>query len=695
MKSPAVPALPAGSADEIAAWVAANQDNPEVPESVRIALRQHQILYEKLRTMGHNHRGVLVQLKLALGVSASTERRSSGRPVGAKTGGDGRKPRNERERLLLNRERHDTLSRWHGELSDKHQKKMKRINNRLEKLPEQQPEGQVADQDESPEQQDVARNDQYIRGLNERYNLGGEPDPALQSVTETLMHGAEANITDEGIHVPAPELPTEGCKLLETRVEERVRYDFRLEVARVIANVEKKVFIDEQGFRRVISASTAELGPPRFRVTWGFLVNMVILVVQYAMPMSRLANMLSSSHKRFTAGGLARMLRYVALHFAPIYLQLFDDLSDAAVLQGDDTTPRVLEVQRYFNRPSSPEGNPRPPPWEPYRTADEAQSTFDKVQDSSATEAPSLAVLLARELGFEFERRTDGKPKRALNTTVLSGRKDQRDPRSYTVFYRSHIGGFGNLLETLLRRRNPREKRVAVQTDLATVNLVRDQHLLRTFDIRQYGCASHARRPFAQYEHEDPELCDMMLHFFKGVCLHEDGLDLYGRNMENVTAIRNVDARRNWQLIKELAEIVSKKWSPRTKLGDAARYIIRHYNELTAYLNDPRLEPTNNLSERMLRLEKLIQSGSMFRTTLEGRFALDVMRSVLQTAIAAQVPLYEYVFSVLTTPREEIEKHPERYTPRAWGLRHLSSDIAAESTSSAATSATIMNQPPR
>jgi hypothetical protein len=62
----------------------------------------------------------------------------------------------------------------------------------------------------------------------------------------------------------------------------------------------------------MVSASTAELGPPRFGVTWRFLVNMVVLVVQYAMPMNRLGNLLSTDDKRFTASGLSRMLRYVA-----------------------------------------------------------------------------------------------------------------------------------------------------------------------------------------------------------------------------------------------------------------------------------------------------------------------------------------------------------------------------------------------
>ena len=123
---------------------------------------------------------------------------------------------------------------------------------------------------------------------------------------------------------------------------------------------------------------------------------------------------------------------------------------------------------------------------------------------------------------------------------------------------------------------------------------------------------------------------------------------------------------------------MSEKWSRETKLGQGARYIIRHYDKLTAYLDDPRLEPTNNFSERMLRMEKLIEKSSMFRTTLIGRFVLDILRSVLQTAIAAQAPLQEYILSILQTPEEEIEAAPFDYIPRAWTKRYIDRDKDSE-----------------
>ena len=57
----------------------------------------------------------------------------------------------------------------------------------------------------------------------------------------------------------------------------------------------------------------------------------------------------------------------------------------------------------------------------------------------------------------------------AGHTTTLSGRSDADDPRSLVVFYRSHLGGFGDLLQMLLRKRSPKHNALTIQSDLSTV----------------------------------------------------------------------------------------------------------------------------------------------------------------------------------------------------------------------------------
>jgi hypothetical protein len=68
----------------------------------------------------------------------------------------------------------------------------------------------------------------------------------------------------------------------------------------------------------------------------------------------------------------------------------------------------------------------------------------------------------------------------------------------------------------------------------------------------------------------------------------------------------------------------------------------------------------------MLRLEKLIEASSLFRTSLDGRFALDIMRFVLQTAVAARAPLQEYILNELRAPPAIVAAAPGLFTPREW-----------------------------
>ncbi len=62
---------------------------------------------------------------------------------------------------------------------------------------------------------------------------------------------------------------------------------------------------------------------------------------------------------------------------------------------------------------------------------------------------------------------------------------------------------------------------------------------------------------------------------------------------------------------------MSGRWSRETKLGEGARYITRNFDKLTAYLDDPRVDISNNFSERMLRMQKLIEASALFRTSIE------------------------------------------------------------------------------
>jgi hypothetical protein len=698
--------LSAEQRQQVAAWIEKNFD--QLPEPVRSFLAPHLKYLTASADVRRPFDSAVRELRRALGITPSSERRRSGNPLGAVPQDKGSKPTDRRAWLEHQHDRSVRLRDWHGGLKGRHDVRATRLKEKLAKMPKEPVqehthaiEQEIIDEvpldnfELTPEEKAV--NAAQAQAFVERLERGDGAEPALQSVNETLMPGGAVLAREEYVSLDA-ELSSEltGGTVVKTLNDRRVRYDFEVAVTRIELDVEKKVVVDEKGERHVVSASTHEYGPPRFAVTWSALATLAVMVGQFAMPFNRLATMLSTEAKRFSTGSLSRMLHYVAQRLLPVYLRLAQELAGSDILAGDDTSCRVLEVASYLNNAKGDaEGSgKKKPPWADYQTPKAAEESLRRCEQMrlererqraegnreakrAANEDPSLGVLIGRELTFESPRRDGNGPKQSLNTTVISGRSVADDPRSLIVFYRSHLGSFGNLLESLLRKRNRKARNVIVQGDLSTTNLVTSRDLLSRFKIRLIGCSAHARRPFAIYEDQDRICCGSMLHLFLGLAMHEQRLDVHGRNRKNVLAVRQTDSRELWESIRSLAQFMMSRWSKATKLGTAARYIVNHYSRLTAYLDDPRLEATNNLRERMLRMEKLIEGSSMFRLSLEGRFVLDVVRTVLQTAVAAGVPVHEYIESVLRADPDEVAKHPERYTPRAWAAANALAAAAA------------------
>lgn len=688
MRPGAVRELSAEQRREVATWIETN--SAALPDSVRTFLSLHQ---PYLSVEGDPRRAVDAawrELRRALHLTPSSEkRRTSGSPLADIPRAEPVAAKSERELIEARMERGRRLGKWHCDLKEQHDDRVDRLAEKLAKMSTQGSDEKVKEKktetirlediELTKEQHEKSRaaGEQFVAHLLE----GSGADPSMKSVSETLMPGPGALVGEEHASLAAktPE-DLANARVVKTMTEQRVRYDFSVAVTRVELDVEKKIVVDSEGERYVIAASTIEYGPARYSVTWGALATLAILVGQFALPFNRLSTLFSTIAKRFTTGALSRMLHYVAERLLPIYLELANQLANAEILAGDDTSCRVLEVSTHFAKPETERDKP---PWTDYQTPSAAEASFRRCQEKEKArlqrrengdrtakrtpeEMPSLGIRIAKRFGFESPRKNGDGPKEALHVSVLSGRSVADDPKSSIIFYRSHIGSCGNLLESILKSRDPRLRDLIVQSDMSTTNVIADPALLARFDVRTIGCSAHARRPFALYTDEDPERCEYMLHLFLGLAIHEQQLDEFGRNRNNVLAVRRNESRVLWNDILELAKKMADVWSKATKLGTAARYIINHFDALTAYLDDSRLEPTNNLRERMLRLEKLIEGSSMFRRSLEGRFVLDVVRTILQTAVAAGVPVHEYLVSVLRANDEEISTNPSRFTPRAW-----------------------------
>jgi hypothetical protein len=387
------------------------------------------------------------------------------------------------------------------------------------------------------------------------------------------------------------------------------------------------------------------------QVTWNFLAQMSVVIAQYAMPMRRFSSLISTPDYKVTPDRISRYFGYTARRLAPIYIHLLKSLANSDILAGDDTQTRVLEVKRALKEGTIP--------WQDYQDKSSCETL---VKHGGKKELDALTTRIGLHFDFVSQSKITATAKRQLNTTVIHGRTQMYDPKTTIVIFRSHFGSFGNLVQQLLAYRHRSAKTLTIVSDLISSNLVSSQN----FHVIQSGCVSHARRRFKKAQDDFKDWADLFLSYFGSLYTHEEALDISGRNADNSAAVRQTCSAKVWAEMIGHAEQVIKKFSKSTAIGDAASYLINNKNELMQHLSDYRVPMTNDLSERLLRPEKQIQSSALFRDCIEGRQALDVIRSLIQTAVAANKNATAYVEWALKQDERDVEAHPEKFTPYAF-----------------------------
>ena len=432
--------------------------------------------------------------------------------------------------------------------------------------------------------------------------------------------------------------------------DERTRHSLSLVITTHKLRVETRV-CNKTGYSETAKVTH---GPEGYQATWGAIAQLSVMVAGMLIPINRLGNSLKgkSSHY-FTAPTILRLCSYAARALFPIYPQMFKELALCDHLGGDDTNSAVLGMRKDL---------PNLSPEELVKRARELEESL------AQTDPQRKNVLLEAEqfLGAQMNRKDGKGKKKSVLCSVVIGRN--LGERGSIVFYHTERKSLGDLLSRILRERasGPAKlKTVRLQSDGLSGN--KPHGLPEGLDIRYAGCAAHARRPFWRMRHDLDEAvsryCHEMLYCFLQIFAsdseaREEGVEALLRAREEVQ-------RPLWEEIRQFAEDIIAEFAPNSPMAEAARYIRTHYDALILYLKDPLLMPDNNRSERALRHEKLMLGGSGFRRSREGRLYWDILRTALATCASLGVNQIEYLEHCLRN-QEDVTKHPERYTPRAY-----------------------------
>ena len=488
--------------------------------------------------------------------------------------------------------------------------------------------------------------------LSEKANENNESglcDPAEEIIQPTLF---ESSHTHEKLSCEPATEPDDPSLKRRTISKDTSILDIELKVVKRTFTLESEVIGGD-----IVSSTKRPkgLGPDGFSLTWNSIASLVSLSASYCIPLNRLAAMLKNDFGAFSSGQISKILKWTAELMVPIYLYLADELADLSHLSGDDTSSRTIEMQA------------------------EQETISEDSPFHAINERLGRASLLKDGSGF----------KKRLTLSVVTGRTDLQDKRSWIFFFRSHFGDLGNLVSRILSARSPKKREITIQSDLASFNKL-EPMITSLFKVTQAGCAAHGRRPIWKYRKDDPGFCYFLLRCFLALARIERLLKEKQAEPNEILKYRRLYARKVWSIIldrcKQLTGEIPRRgdgehcyrWPPDSDIFRGARYIIRNYQALTEYLENPEVFLTNNLCERLLRRAKMIINGSKFRKNETGRITFDVLQTMVATCTAAEVKLRQYI-PYVWKHRDDLDINPQLYTPLAFAKLQSSEnrDLAA------------------
>ena len=169
-------------------------------------------------------------------------------------------------------------------------------------------------------------------------------------------------------------------------------------------------------------------------------------------------------------------------------------------------------------------------------------------------------------------------------------------------------------------------------------------------DIRVVGCLAHARRNFtdavdAIRNEEKRSASPAMI----GIAFFDKLFEIE-RNIADLQPDERKLKRQelSMSVLNELRNWVSKlNAPPKSLLGKAANYVISQWSWLTAWLEDGRLEISNNLAERSIKPFVIGRKNWIFANTPSGARSSAILFSMIQTAKENGLDPYRYLTQVL------------------------------------------------
>ena len=185
--------------------------------------------------------------------------------------------------------------------------------------------------------------------------------------------------------------------------------------------------------------------------------------------------------------------------------------------------------------------------------------------------------------------------------------------------------------------------------------------------VKHVACMAHARRYFVDIvkaTKNKPGIAKSAIEWFAKLYAIEKRLKEEKATAELVQQARLTESEPILTQFKQWLLEQQKKALPKSPLGKAIYYSIKHWDSLTQYINDGRLEIDNNRSERAIKPFVIGRKNWMFNVTTKGADASSILFSLVQTCKEHDVDVFAYFkYALESAPKCKNEQDVQKLLP--------------------------------
>lgn len=305
---------------------------------------------------------------------------------------------------------------------------------------------------------------------------------------------------------------------------------------------------------------------------------------------------------------------------------------------------------------------------------DDAADLLDPVLRSLIDLAAQGSVLHNDDTTMKILDRPDlvvskkGKERKGVYTTGIVARVVADDQNCAIALFMTGMHHAGENLAEVLKKRNEALSLPIQMCDASSMNTKGD------FETILAHCIAHARRRFVEVVDDFPEECSHLLEEIGKVYK----IDAKSKGMSSSERLFHhqkhsdpiMTALHKW-LTDQIEE---KKTEPNSGLGEAIKYMLKYWEELTLFLREAGVPLDNNICERALKRAVLHRKNSMFYKTINGAYVGDLFMSLIHTAELNKANPFDYLVK-LQKNHALAKENPEEWMP--WNYQKTLADLPA------------------